>query len=669
MADKISEALWKAFTKKQKLEGELEDKDLLKALARFDKTDERKPEPRLEALGDLIKEIPKQVTALVKLKKKLGDKPFGAIKDELYAILEEAETLQKKAQAALDADGDADEEDDEPANVLLEPKRLLAMLTRCKRDPDLSMRFAFIDAKDKQGAVFAMHPKMSGKKLFAALQAETGVKTGAFGTARVQVDGEFPGTCLMLQLDKPLSGLVKKVKGPVKAAGFKIAKAVLWNADGTVFEQESEADEPAASGGDAASGTTATGATPGAPDHKALSDAFKERLKAVLALTRETGDAEAAAQAKKLCADAGMHSSNREWAKVDALMTQAEALLRGRTQGTTAATAEPAGGGATGTTRGAPDHKALSDAFKERLKAVLALTRETGDAEAAAQAKKLCADAGMHSSNREWAKVDALMTQAEDLLQGKPRTPPGSTATPAASGAAAAPSQAPAGSVPKAPPLDPAMPFRSRMSGLVPVFKAAEAAGGRLAEQVKAKREEAVALVRQKGFTAEQLAQALALLDEIDASMAAAGIDAKAGGVPKVAAATGANVLFKQSQIVWEQTRNTVQAELRRMEEAIRAAASDEFDSEAIAASTQRLYRTLDGHDERLRDKLDEAVKAVKPEEQQARKDEAQAMIREILAFVDGNPLMQAIDVNPFGSFDIKKRVTATLNDLSAQFA
>ena len=436
MADKISEALWKAFTKKQKLEGELEDKDLLKALARFDKTDERKPEPRLEALGDLIKEIPKQVTALVKLKKKLGDKPFGAVKDELYAILEEAETLQKKTQAALGAEGDADEEEDEPANVLLEPKRLLAMLTRCKRDPDLSMRFAFIDAKDKQGAVFAMHPKMSGKKLFAALQAETGVKTGAFGTARVQVDGAFPGTCLMLQLDKPLSGLVKKVKGPVKAAGFKIAKVVLWNADGTVFEQESEADEPAASGADAASATAATGATPGAPDHQAL-----------------------------------------------------------------------------------------SNAFKERLKAVLALTRETGDAEAAAQAKKLCADAGMHSSNRDWAKVDALMTQAEDLLHGKPRTPPGSTATPGPADGGAEPNlQTPmATGTAKAPPGAAALPFKSRLASMVPRMKPVEAAGGPVAQQIAAKRDAAVALVREKGFNAEQLPRAMAFLDEIEALIAGAG--------------------------------------------------------------------------------------------------------------------------------------------------
>jgi hypothetical protein len=93
MAEKIAESVWKAFTKKQKVE--LDDKELLKALARFDKTDEHKPEQRLEALKDLAKEIPKQVAALAKRKKELGDKPFGALKDELYAMLEEAEALTR----------------------------------------------------------------------------------------------------------------------------------------------------------------------------------------------------------------------------------------------------------------------------------------------------------------------------------------------------------------------------------------------------------------------------------------------------------------------------------------------------------------------------------------------------------------------------------------------
>jgi hypothetical protein len=90
----------------------------------------------------------------------------------------------------------------------------------------------------------------------------------------VQVDGEFKGTCLMLQLDKPLSGLVKKVRGPVKACGFKIAKAVLWNADGSVFEHDDETDEPAAS---VAAGAGATPAMP-KPTEEARKPATAEQL-------------------------------------------------------------------------------------------------------------------------------------------------------------------------------------------------------------------------------------------------------------------------------------------------------------------------------------------------------------------------------------------------------
>jgi hypothetical protein len=267
MAVDISESSWKAFIKKQKLEGQLEDKELLKLLARFDKTDERKPEPRLEALKDLIKEVPKQVTALVKLKKTLGDKPFGLVKDELYGILEEAEKLQKKTQAAVDeeaakqakeakdakaAKDDEGDGEDEPGSALLDPKRLVAQLKMCQRTPDRTVQFAYLDAASKdQSAVLAMHPKMSSTSLFNKLKKETGGKTGAYGSAWVD------GTSLMLQLDKPLGGLVKKVRAAVKTAGFRVAKVVLWKDDGTVFEQDDTPDPD----GDA----PATGAAPGAP--------------------------------------------------------------------------------------------------------------------------------------------------------------------------------------------------------------------------------------------------------------------------------------------------------------------------------------------------------------------------------------------------------------------
>ena len=235
MAEKISKASWTAFvqseTKNLPAKVDLADKELLKALASFDKTDERDTEPRLEALKELAKEIPKQVATLGKLKKQLGDKAFGKLKDRLYGMLEEAEALQKKTQSALDAE-DEEDEDSKP-NALLDRKLLLRQLTVCRRDPERTMKFAFVDAKGKeQPAVLAMHPRMGSRALFAKLQAAAGVKTGAYGTAWVD------GMSLMLRLDKPLSGLVKKVRPPVKACGFKISKAVLWNADGTVFEQD-----------------------------------------------------------------------------------------------------------------------------------------------------------------------------------------------------------------------------------------------------------------------------------------------------------------------------------------------------------------------------------------------------------------------------------------------
>jgi len=184
MAVQLNESTWTSFTKdlikKFKLDPKLklDDAALIKALAGFDKTDESKPEPRRKALGELIKELPEQVKALVKRKKELGDKPFGELKDKLYELLGEAESLHKAATAkaaegkAAPPKGKDDEDADEEAgNVLLEPKRLLGMLQRCKRDPELSMNFGFVDAKDKQPAIFAMHPRMSGKKLYEALRA------------------------------------------------------------------------------------------------------------------------------------------------------------------------------------------------------------------------------------------------------------------------------------------------------------------------------------------------------------------------------------------------------------------------------------------------------------------------------------------------------------------
>jgi hypothetical protein len=248
-------------------------------------------------------------------------------------------------KAALDKASDAlpDDEDDEESapKALVDPKILAKQLKLCKNDPDRVMKFAFIDAKGEQPAIFAMHPRTSAKKMFSTLQSATGVKTGAFGTAWVQVDGEFRGTCLMLQLDKPLSGLVKKVKAPVKASGFKIAKAVLWNADGSVFEQEDETDDVKAEGGAGAAGAAvptppqggpAKAAAPGAKTVSPEMEAMMARAAAVATQVAAAGDALDATKAKdaKLRASEALMSGRKgEWERADALMKQAEAVLAG----------------------------------------------------------------------------------------------------------------------------------------------------------------------------------------------------------------------------------------------------------------------------------------------------------------------------------------------------
>lgn len=215
-------------------------------------------------------------------------KSIGKAVDAYASGVEQcADALKTAYEKAQDALPEEDDDEDSAAAALMNPKQLLKQLNLCRKDAERTMKFAYVDAKDKQPATLVLHPRMSGRALFAKLQAAAGVKTGAFGTAWVD------GTALMLQLDKPLGGLVKKVRAPVRACGFKISKAVLWNEDGTVFEQdELPEDAPGDATAQAQAPGTATGtATPtptsagaGAQANQVdAGKAFKARLSAEFA--------------------------------------------------------------------------------------------------------------------------------------------------------------------------------------------------------------------------------------------------------------------------------------------------------------------------------------------------------------------------------------------------
>ncbi len=233
----LSEKDWKAFAKN----GTYKADALIKALVALDKAVKVGPAEQLKALD----EVEKQADALLKANK--ADKALGAWLAEQAKSIDKVRKGAQKLMEALEAkakakakEEEADEgEDDEPDSALLDTKKLLAALNLCKRDPDKVMQFGFTDARDKVPAALALSPKVNGRKLFAKLQAATGIKTGAYGSAWVADNS------LMLQLDKPLSGLVKKIRAPLKACGFKVSKVVLWSEDGSVFEQDEDADDTA----------------------------------------------------------------------------------------------------------------------------------------------------------------------------------------------------------------------------------------------------------------------------------------------------------------------------------------------------------------------------------------------------------------------------------------
>lgn len=407
MADKISEALWLAFTQKLKLE--LDDKELRKALAKVDKTDEREPRSRLEAVSDLIKEIPKQVMALTKRKKELGDKPFGLVKDKLYAILEEAEAIQKKTRAAQDAEQAKDDEEDEESkpSALIDPKWLLKQLNTCRKDPERRMKFAFVDAREKQPAMLAMHPRMSARALFGKLQVAAGVKTGAYGSAWVDE------TTLMLQLDKPLSGLVKKVRSPVKACGFRVTKAVLWNADGSVFEQDEQNED--AVGDLLARVAPEAHAEPMEPTPKAPpqpSVTYEAKLAALLPRVRTLADEGSVDAPKhlKLLEFAAGKAAAKDYLTAVAALGQLERLLN-----------EPSPKAERGVVEAGVAFKARMAEMVPRLKEARSLGL-AGALDATAKAT----EAGMAAAKRDFERAGALLDEAGQLLAAPPAESRGS---------------------------------------------------------------------------------------------------------------------------------------------------------------------------------------------------------------------------------------------------
>ncbi|MBT9456043.1 MAG: hypothetical protein IV097_05415 [Burkholderiaceae bacterium] len=314
MAEKLTESNWTAFTKKLKLE--LDDGALIKALAKADKTDIAKPEPRFDALEDLVELIKKQVIALAKRKKELGDKVFGEVKDKLYALLEVAEEqlkLAETAMAAAKAEASGDEEEDTP--VLLTKKMI--PLVRELRKGGVTMH-ALICTAGKNTALLIMRRPIAParRKLLAeAVDAKGGAK---YIAAECMLEDKV----LTFVVQSQAAGLAKRLRQALLDQTELRLKVKVRGDDG---EDEDGSEE----GSDQEVPSDEPDIPPAPPlppvDGPDPALAFKARLEALMPKLKSAHPSAEAARLK--AGEAGAMSRKREWDAATRLLDEAEALL------------------------------------------------------------------------------------------------------------------------------------------------------------------------------------------------------------------------------------------------------------------------------------------------------------------------------------------------------
>jgi hypothetical protein len=175
---------------------------------------------------------------------------------------------------------------------------------------------------------------------------------------------------------------------------------------------------------------------------------------------------------------------------------------------------------------------------------------------------------------------------------------------------------------------------------------------------------------------AEDLAKEEGADLENDAGSPETGATSAKEPTPPAPVKKGTNVIFTQARLVWDATRKSVQSQLQGLEKQILSVcqqinndpqAEQEIDLGALTAQVKTIYTILDKLDQRLIDKLDEALNAAKPERREALHQEALLILREYEDYVANDPLFNSIDNNGFMPTTLRKSVLAAVQGLASK--
>lgn len=204
--------------------------------------------------------------------------------------------------------------------------------------------------------------------------------------------------------------------------------------------------------------------------------------------------------------------------------------------------------------------------------------------------------------------------------------------------------------------------FTERLKALAPALTKAAQEGVKGADAARLKASEAGVLARKLDF-----ASALALLEEAEKQLRAALTSLRAPPVKPVQEATSSSttgfslVNLQKSRLAWLATRKSVKEQLQKLESTIVAELKGDPDVPNLSSDIRKLDEVLQRLDERLADKLDEALNASDPKVRQRLHQEASALMTAYRDYVSRDAFVAELETNPFMPLALRTTVLGTL--------
>lgn len=131
----------------------------------------------------------------------------------------------------------------------------------------------------------------------------------------------------------------------------------------------------------------------------------------------------------------------------------------------------------------------------------------------------------------------------------------------------------------------------------------------------------------------------------------------------------GLFVEMQQARLLWAKTRQFVQGELQKLEKAILKECQGKPEYPQVVAGMKNLYAPMQVLDDRLTDKLDEALNAKTDEQRTAHHTAAKGIIAEYIGYVGRDPMLAEIDDIDGCKVQIRSTLVSSLKVLAAKLS